>query len=121
MITLQLSAIKEVQKVKENEKNFLLDVLYRNLNRSEVDFYDCLYKINTHSDVNALYQAMISLVRYKTYSKVFRDVLDILSFSVFNDNERFKSKSQLFLANRVITQEQDDLIYNYIVYLLNTK
>lgn len=71
--------------MKENEKNFLLDVLYRNLNRSEVDFYDCLYKINTHSDVNALYQAMISLVRYKTYSKVFRDVLDILSFNVFND------------------------------------
>ena len=56
--------------MKENEKNFLLDVLYRNLNRSEVDFYDCLYKINTHSDVN---------------SKVFRDVLDILSFNVFND------------------------------------
>ncbi len=84
--------------MKENEKNFLLDVLYRNLNRSEVDFYDCLYKINTHSDVNALYQAMISLVRYKTYSKVFRDVLDILSFSVFNDNERFKSKSQLFCS-----------------------
>ena len=41
--------------MKENEKNFLLDVLYRNLNRSEVDFYDCLYKINTHLDVNALY------------------------------------------------------------------
>lgn len=105
----------------EKEKNYLLDMFYNNLNRIEIDYYNYLYKINTRVDVETLYKALISLVELKTQSKMFRNTLDLLKSSQFDDNRPYKSKSHLFLASRNISEEQDELIYNYIMFVLNTK
>lgn len=105
----------------DKEKNYLLDMFYNNLNHSEIDYYNYLYKINSRVDDYTLYKALVSLVKVKTQSKMFKDVLDLLKCSQFDDTKPYKSKSQLLLSTSDITPQQDDYIYNYIMFVLNTK
>lgn len=104
----------------DKEKNYLLDMLYNNVNRAEVEYYNCLYSINSRVDVNTLFHALVLLSDFKTKSKILKDTLELLKCSQFNDNENiYKSKSQLLLNSRFISKEQDELIYNYIMFVLS--
>lgn len=106
----------------DKEKNYILDMLYNNVNRAEVDYYNCLYSINSRVDVNTFFHALVLLSDFKTKRKILKDTLELLKCSKFNDNENiYKSKSQVLLSSRFISKEQDDLIYSYILFVLNNK
>ena len=104
------------------EKNYLLDMLWNNFNRSELDYYYYLNQINSNkTDTKTFINAIVSLVDMNSHLKLFRNVLDLLNCSQFDDNKLYNSKSQLLLSNRSISPEQDDLIYSYIMFVLNNK
>lgn len=106
----------------DKEKNYLLDMLYNNVNRAEVEYYNCLYSINSRVDVNTLFHALILLSDFKTKNNIFKDVLEFLNCSQFDDNNNlYNSKSQLLLNSRFISKEQDELIYTYIMFVLSNK
>lgn len=103
----------------QQEKDYLLEMLWNLMDRSECDFENYLYKINVHTDAYILYKALISLTEYKTSSYIFKCVSSLLKCSQFSDNKPIVGKSANLLINSHLTPEQDDLIFNYILYILH--
>ncbi len=103
----------------QQEKDYLLEMLWNLMDSSERDFEEYLYKINTHTDAYILYKTLISLIEYKTSSYIFRCVSQLIKCSQFDDVKPVMSKSANLLINSHLTPEQDDLILNYILYILH--
>ena len=101
------------------EKDYLMEMLFGITDRAERDFEEYLYKINVHTDSYMLYKALISLVEYKSYSYAFRCVSQLIKCSQFDEFKPVMSKSVDLLINSHLTPEQDDLIFNYILYILH--
>lgn len=95
-----------------------MEMLFGITDRAERDFENYLYKINIHTDSYMLYKALISLVEYRTSSYIFKCVSQLIKCSQFSDNKPIVGKSANLLVSNHITPEQDDLIYNYILFVL---
>lgn len=98
-----------------------MEMLFGIVDRSERDFEEYLYKINVHTDAYILYKALVALVEYKSYSYAFMCVSQLIKCSQFSDNKPIVGRSATLLAGSKLTPEQDDLIYNYILFVLHTK
>ena len=101
------------------EKDYLMEMLFNLLDRSERDFEEYLYRINSNVDSYILYKTLISLVEYRTSSYIFRCVSQLIKCSQFDEVKPVMSKSANLLVNSHLTLEQDDLIFNYILYILH--
>ena len=102
------------------EKDYLMEMLFGITDRAERDFEEYLYRINSNVDSYILYKALISLTEYKTSSYIFKCVSSLLKCSQFDDKPVMRmSKSANLLINSHLTPEQDDLILNYILYILH--
>ena len=66
----------------QNEKDYLMEMLFNLVDRSERDFEEYLYRINSNVDSYILYKTLISLVEYKSYSYVFRCVSHVIKNKV---------------------------------------
>lgn len=103
------------------EKDYLMEMLFGIVDRSERDYEEYLYRINSSVDTYTLYKALVSLVEYKSYSYAFRCISQLIKCSQFSDNKPIVGKSATLLADSRLTSEQDDLIYNYALYVLHNK
>ena len=103
----------------QKEKDYLMEMLFNIVDRAERDFEEYLYKINVHTDAYIFYKALISLTEYKTSSYIFKCVSSLLKCSQFDEVKPVMSKSVDLLINSHLTPEQDDLIFNYVLYILH--
>jgi hypothetical protein len=103
----------------EKEKDYLLDMLFNSFSRAEIEFYRLLYKVDARVDAYTLCKILIAFVEMRVHGKILKNVLELLDCSQFDDVEVCRSKSQMFLANRRITPDQDELIYRYILFILH--
>lgn len=94
-------------------------MFFNTANRSELHYLYYINKAFTSNDINMLSKAFISLVTMKANNTALKNVIELLNCRQFDDTIKCASRSQALLESRSVNSQQDDLIYNYILFVLS--